>query len=66
MKTGKVKTYLRIMRPDHWIKQFFVFPGVGFAFFLVPEARLHLLVATVAAGIFSTCLIASPTVVINN
>ena len=65
MKTGKVKTYLRIMRPDHWIKQFFVFPGVGFAFFMIREARLHLLWVSVAAGFFSTCLIASANYVIN-
>ena len=34
---GDWKTYLRSMRLDHWIKQLFILPGVGFAAFILPE-----------------------------
>lgn len=28
--------YVKIARPDHWIKQLFIVPGILIAFFLVP------------------------------
>ncbi len=53
------------MRPDHWIKQFFIFPGVGFALFMIPEARVQFPLLSILRGFFSTCLIASANYVIN-
>ena len=32
--------YIRIARPDHWIKQLFVFPGSLFALLLVQEINI--------------------------
>lgn len=58
--------YIKIARPDHWIKQFFVFPGCLFAFLLagMPEDGSHV-VFRIIAGFLSTCLIASSNYVIN-
>lgn len=29
--------YIKLARPDHWIKQMFILPGVAFALALVPQ-----------------------------
>ncbi len=60
-----MKKYIRIARPDHWIKQFFIFPGLLFAMLLTktpfsPELVIHVLLAFV-----STCFTASANYVIN-
>ncbi len=61
-----MKKYLRVMRIDHWIKQFFIVPGCICAYLLAGEdatigaALLHFVV-----GFLGTSLIASANYVIN-
>lgn len=57
--------YIRIARPDHWIKQLFIVPGIVFACVLVRPAPDAGLAFNVVAGFLSTCLIASSNYVIN-
>lgn len=65
MNRIKRNTYLRIMRPDHWIKQLFIIPGIAFALFMIPGERLADHLGALALGFFSTCMIASANYVIN-
>jgi len=65
---GKPLDYLKIARPDHWIKQLFILPGSVFALCLIPGSagdwglpRL----AQFAAGFLATCFIASANYIIN-
>ncbi len=62
---GNWKTYLRIMRLDHWIKQLFILPGVGFAAFMLSEISFRKRIVALLLGFFSTCFIASANYVIN-
>lgn len=61
-----IESYIKIARPDHWIKNFFIMPGLILAIILsdkavsVPEFIIKLL-----AGFFATCFIASANYVIN-
>ena len=65
-----MKKYLKIMRIDHWIKQFFIFPGFIFALLLTNKTvgggllSSNLIIKTII-GFFSTCFIASANYVIN-
>ena len=60
-----MKKYIRIMRLDHWIKQFFIFPGIVFAFLLLHlDISLNILL-TIIIGFFATCFVASANYVIN-
>ena len=57
--------YIRIMRPDHWIKQFFIFPGFLFAYILIgSELNLTHLISFITAFV-AVSLIASANYVIN-
>lgn len=61
-----IKSYIKIARPDHWIKNVFIMPGLVLAIILsdkpvsVSESVVKLL-----AGFFATCFIASANYVIN-
>ena len=58
--------YIKIARPDHWIKQLVVFPGSLFALLLIQMANLGVgLIVRIILGFFSTCFIASANYVIN-
>lgn len=61
----QAKKYIRIARPDHWIKQLFIVPGIVFACVLVKPALGAGLAFNAVAGFLSTCLIASSNYVIN-
>ncbi len=65
MNQKKWKSYIRIMRPDHWIKQLFVLPGIVSALFLIPSKRIDQHVPGLILGFLSTCMIASANYVIN-
>ena len=65
MNMKNMKKYIRIMRLDHWIKQLFILPGIGFALFLLPEVHVQEKIGKIILGFFSTCLIASANYVIN-
>ena len=59
-------SYVKIARPDHWIKQLFIVPGIVLAFFLVKDTVFNLSLALkIIIGFLSTCLIASANYVIN-
>lgn len=56
--------YVSIARPDHWLKNIFMLPGVALALIVDPQASLHdLLILPLA--ILSTCLVASANYTIN-
>lgn len=60
-----MKKYIRIMRLDHWIKQFFIVPGFVFAYMIVrPEFNMNVFLRFII-GFFATCFIASANYVIN-
>ena len=65
MKQNGIKTYIRIMRLDHWIKQLFILPGTAFAMFALPAGQSVLSVGRLISGFLATCLIASANYVIN-
>lgn len=61
-----MKNYIKIMRLDHWIKQFFIVPGIICAAFLMNvNFDVEAFAMNIAAGFFATCLIASANYVIN-
>lgn len=64
--TSQLKNYVKIARPDHWIKNAFIIPGLVLAVVLIgkPENMVSFLVKLIA-GFFATCFIASANYVIN-
>lgn len=61
-----MRSYIRIARPDHWIKNIFIFPGVALALLLIDEPEdWGLFALKLIAGFFATCFIASANYVIN-
>ena len=63
---NNMKKYIRIARPDHWIKQLFVFPGCLFALLLSQKTgNAAEILLTVLLGFLSTCFIASTNYVVN-
>ncbi len=60
-----MKDYIQIARPDHWIKNVFVLPGVLFACLLSGQPfGIHQAIDLVI-GLAATCLVASANYVIN-
>ena len=57
--------YIKIARPDHWIKNFFILPGTVFALLLTDVSLGQLSFWKLLAGFAATCLIASANYVIN-
>ena len=58
--------YVKIARPDHWIKQLFILPGVIIAIFLTKENICNTnFLFKIIFGILGTCFIASANYVIN-
>lgn len=64
--TSQLKNYIKIARPDHWIKNAFIIPGLVLAVVLIgkPENMVSFLLKLIA-GFFATCFIASANYVIN-
>ena len=61
-----MKKYIRIARPDHWIKQLFIFPGCLFALLLANSENIYQdRIWKVVLGFIATCFIASANYVIN-
>lgn len=60
-----MKKYIRIMRLDHWIKQFFIVPGCLCAVFILNLSLDGLHVLKFILGFLGTSLIASSNYVIN-
>ncbi len=58
--------YVKIARPDHWIKQLFIVPGIMIAIFLIKDAVYDTkFFVSCILGFIATCLIASANYVIN-
>ena len=64
--TAQIMNYIKIARPDHWIKNVFILPGLVLAVILIgkPEDMVSF-VLKLLAGFFATCFIASANYVIN-
>lgn len=60
-----MKKYIRVMRIDHWIKQFFIVPGCVCALFLTQTTMDPGLLLKFIIGFFATSFIASANYVIN-
>ncbi|HQT76723.1 MAG TPA: UbiA prenyltransferase family protein [Rhodopila sp.] len=63
-RNGALRDYIRIARPDHWVKNIFMIPGAALAFVLVHRT------ASVSPGnlllaVVSLCLVASANYTIN-
>ena len=58
--------YIKIARPDHWIKQLFIIPGIIVAIFLIKDITFNFnLILRIIIGFLGTCFIASANYVIN-
>lgn len=60
-----LKNYVKIARPDHWIKNLFLLPGSFFALFLTAQPWKGRQWLLLFLGFAATCLIASANYVIN-
>lgn len=60
-----MKSYIKIARPDHWIKNLFIVPGVILANLLTETAFTPEIGIRFIIGFLATCLIASANYVIN-
>ena len=57
--------YIKIARPDHWIKNLFIVPGVAVAFLIVGKQPISSIALRFLFGFLATCMIASANYVIN-
>ena len=60
----KLKLYLSIARPDHWVKHIFILPGIILAMLLIPVWSANYK-SNIILGLISACLIASANYIIN-
>ena len=60
-----MKNYIKIARPDHWVKNAFILPGVAIAILLTDFTFSYDVIIKFILGFFSTCFIASANYVIN-
>ena len=60
-----LRPYLQIARPDHWVKNVFVLPGVVLALYADPDLHLFSILPQLALAVFATCLAASSNYVLN-
>ncbi|HEY0656175.1 MAG TPA: UbiA family prenyltransferase [Chryseosolibacter sp.] len=60
-----VKDYLAIIRPDYWLKNIFIIPGILFAIAVYDVSLTSTLWLKILVGFVSTCLVASANYVIN-
>lgn len=60
-----MRDYIRMARPDHWIKNMFIVPGIMIAVLLVNENGQQISLPKIMVGFLATCLTASANYVIN-
>ena len=62
---AKLKDYIAIARPDNWVKNLFMVPGMLFALSIFNTPFTSNLIFKIIIGISSICLVASANYVIN-
>lgn len=62
---ARLQDYLAMMRPDYWLKNIFIFPGLLFALALYRTPIDFTLFLNVTAGLIAAILVASANYVIN-
>ena len=60
-----MKNYIKIARPDHWVKNAFILPGVAIAALLTDFTFTSDVIVRFILGFMATCFIASANYVIN-
>lgn len=60
-----MKNYIKIARPDHWVKNAFIFPGIVIAILLTDFTFTADVVVKFIVGFMATCFIASANYCIN-
>ena len=60
-----MKKYIKIARPDHWVKNAFIIPGVAIAILLTKFTYTNDVILRFIVGFMATCFIASANYVIN-
>ena len=60
-----MKNYIKIARPDHWVKNAFIIPGIAIAMLLTDFVFSADVVIKFIVGFMATCFIASANYVIN-
>lgn len=60
-----MKKYIKIARPDHWVKNAFILPGIAIAILMTKPEFDSVYILKFILGFFSTCFIASANYVIN-
>ena len=60
-----MKNYIKIARPDHWVKNAFIIPGIAIAILLTDFTFSGNVVVKFILGFMATCFIASANYVIN-
>ena len=60
-----LKNYIKIARPDHWVKNIFIIPGLAVGFLLADMPPMGELIIRFIIGFIATCMIASDNYVIN-
>lgn len=60
-----MKNYIKIARPDHWVKNAFIIPGVAIAILLTDFTYSNDIIIRFIVGFMATCFIASANYVIN-
>lgn len=60
-----LKNYIKIARPDHWIKNLFIIPGIIVAFLIFGKDYNTRFIFRFFAGMLATCFISSANYVIN-
>jgi len=65
LKPATLKEYIAVIRPDNWVKNVFMIPGMLFALSIFHTPFSFDLCVKIVVGIVSICLIASANYVIN-
>lgn len=65
MKGLSMKNYIKIARPDHWIKNLFIIPGIVVAFLIFGREFNLYFITRFVIGMLATCFISSANYVIN-
>ena len=60
-----MKNYIKIARPDHWVKNAFILPGLAIAVLLTDFTFTPAVIVRFILGFMATCFIASANYVIN-